>query len=449
MPRSTNADPARGIRATPAPLVPAEEDNGGSNRLLLPALRAHMGDWVYYVAFMKLSDLAERVTTASEIHKSQRLQEMIQRALRGRRAEEIKQYLLTHPQRLFNSVVVGVYGGEPQYYELDLRSGPELSIEDVPRYFEGALGILELSGGEKLFALDGQHRLVGIKEALRSEEGAALGEEEVSALFVSHKRTPEGLERTRRLFSSLNRYASPTTKKEIIALDEDDTIAIITRELVEEHPLFTGKKTSTTKTATLPATDRYSFTTIVTIYDSLDYFLRRGSNKEWGTFKRSRPSDDEVQAFYSRAVELFDSLSEAFPQLAELAASPDDAAIPARYRSPDGGLLIFRPVGLKLVVQATRVLMDQGVPADEATRRLASAPMDLIDALWQNLLWDPVNRRMLTKAEEQKVALRVLVHGAGGNLAPLKTSQAELRREIAGLKVTDVADVQLPIFDYA
>ena len=36
----------------------------------------------------------------------------------------------------------------------------------------------------------------------------------------------------------MNRYAKPVKKSEIIALDEDDTIAIITRELVEKHPLF-------------------------------------------------------------------------------------------------------------------------------------------------------------------------------------------------------------------
>ena len=421
----------------------ADEQPARRDRLLIPALRAHMGDWVYYVTFLKLRDLAERVSAAAEIHKSERLQEMIQRALRGRRAEEIKRYLLTHPQRLFNSVVIGVYGGEPQYYELDLRSGPELSVTDVPQFFDGALGILQLSGGEKLFAIDGQHRLVGIKQTLKSEEGAALADEEVSAIFVAHTRSQSGMERTRRLFSALNRYASPTSKKEIIALDEDDTVAIITRQLVEDHPLFAGKRTSTTKTATLASTDRVSFTTIVTIYDSLDFYLRRGSNKEWSIFKRSRPEDQIVEEFYAEAKHLFDVLIEAFPQLAEVAGAEEGYEIPIEYRSPNGGMWLFRPVGLKLLVRAMRHLRDQGIDPADAAVRIAAAPSDLNHELWVNLLWDPTNRRMLTKAEEQRVAVRLLVFGAGGNLAVLKTTEESLRREIAGLKATDIDEIRL------
>jgi len=34
-------------------------------RLLLPALRAAMGDWTYYIASMTLEELAHRVTTAT------------------------------------------------------------------------------------------------------------------------------------------------------------------------------------------------------------------------------------------------------------------------------------------------------------------------------------------------------------------------------------------------
>jgi DNA sulfur modification protein DndB len=449
MPRS---NPDAGVPAPAVPGRPAEprivrsrERTAQHDPLLIPALRAHMGDWVYYITFMKLKDLAERVSPAAEIHKSERLQEMIQRALKGRRAEEIKQYLLTHPQRLFNSVVIGVYGGEPQYYELDLRSGPDLSVSDVPQYLDGALGILQLSGGEKLFAIDGQHRLVGIKQTLKSAEGADLVDEEVSAIFVGHQQTEVGLERTRRLFSALNRYASPTSKKEIIALDEDDTVAIVTRRLVEEHPLFVGKRTSTTKTAQLASTDRVSFTTIVTIYDSLDFFLRRGSNKEWAAFKRSRPSDERVQEFYDEAKALFDQLIDAFPQLAELAAADDDYEIPNEYRSPDGGMWLFRPVGLKLLVRAIRLLKDQGIDPADSARRLAAAPSQLTDDLWANLLWDPVNRRMMTKAEEQRAAIRLMVYGAGGNLELLKTNEESLRKEIAGLK--NVEDVQVSRFE--
>ena len=87
------------------------------NPLLLPALRAHMGDWVYYIAMMKLTDIAERVQFAKDIHKSEKLNEFIQRNLLTSRADDIAEYLVNQPQRLFNSIIVGVYGGEPQWLE--------------------------------------------------------------------------------------------------------------------------------------------------------------------------------------------------------------------------------------------------------------------------------------------------------------------------------------------
>ena len=94
--------------------------------LLLPALRAKMGDWTYYIASMTLEELAQRVTTASAIHQSKGLDELIQRSL-SPRAEDIANYLLSQPQRLFGTLVVGVYGGEPEWLEgRDQRTRPSV-----------------------------------------------------------------------------------------------------------------------------------------------------------------------------------------------------------------------------------------------------------------------------------------------------------------------------------
>lgn len=57
--------------------------------LALPALRARMGDWVYYICFLKMRDIAERISIAGEIHKTKSLQDLLQREL-TRRSSEIK-----------------------------------------------------------------------------------------------------------------------------------------------------------------------------------------------------------------------------------------------------------------------------------------------------------------------------------------------------------------------
>ena len=35
--------------------------------LRVPALKAHMGDWIYYATFLKIRDIAQRVSLADEI----------------------------------------------------------------------------------------------------------------------------------------------------------------------------------------------------------------------------------------------------------------------------------------------------------------------------------------------------------------------------------------------
>ena len=137
-----------------------------NNELTLPALRARMGDWIYYVTFLQMEEISKRIELAEEVHPSSMLKEMIQRQITDR-ANPIAEYLLNQQQRFFNSLIVGVYGGAPNWYELAIGTNQLFDAEVLPLYLEGALGILRLDGEEKLFALDGQHRVEGIKKALK------------------------------------------------------------------------------------------------------------------------------------------------------------------------------------------------------------------------------------------------------------------------------------------
>lgn len=118
--------------------------------------------------------------------------------------------------------------------------------------------------------------MVDIKQALAKD--ATLGSQEVSVILVGHENTTEGKERTRRLFTTLNRYAKPVTKGEIIALDMDDIVALVTRRLISEPPLFQDK-VSELRTKNISPQDKKSFASIVSIYHALDFYLphsRRG-----------------------------------------------------------------------------------------------------------------------------------------------------------------------------
>lgn len=407
--------------------------------LRVPALKAHIGDWIYYAAFLKIRDIAQRVFLAEEIHTHQGLRDMIQRAIdESRHAEAIKQYLLNKPQRFFNALVIGVYGGAPNFLELELHQGPRFDPTGLPDYFEGAFGILQFSGDEKLFAIDGQHRVVGIKKAVAQSQ--ALGEEEVIALFVPHSHDAAGMERSRRLFTTLNRYAKPVSKMDIIALDEDDIVAIVTRMLVEQYNLF-EKFVKIKKGKALLVQDSESFTTIETLYEAMDEYLR--DQTSWVDFKRTRPSDTRIKQYYSKAVTLWNAIQERFPAVRKLAVSEKGARVAGQFRGPHGGHLLFRPVGLLLVIEVLRRFLDSGEELSQILRRIAEAPMDLASDPWSGLLWNPVARRMVTAPENRYVAFKILYYGTGGNLRDLGTSAEAVRTEWAGILNRPTSEVSL------
>jgi hypothetical protein len=72
--------------------------------------------------------------------------------------------------------------------------------------------------------------------------------------------------------------------------------------------------------------------------------------------------------------------------------------------------------------------------------------MDLAGSPWVGVLWDPINRRMLTSPENRIVATKVLFYSVGGSLEVFKTTEEDLKRELAGLVHRESAEIQLPHF---
>jgi DNA sulfur modification protein DndB len=173
-----------------------------SGKLYVPALQGEFGDWLYYVVLMKLSDISERVNYAREIQANKKLGDMIQRQLedvssrRLNRVSNISEYLRSADDRFFNSLVVGVYGGKPHWHPFKVEpEGADFEPQAMREANREAVGYLEFNGTERLFALDGQHRLAGIKDAI--SQASHLKAERLSVIFVAHSTTTAGLQRTR------------------------------------------------------------------------------------------------------------------------------------------------------------------------------------------------------------------------------------------------------------
>lgn len=413
--------------------------------LALPALRGSIGDWVYYSCLMPISEVGRRVSYAYEIHSSKALSELIQRSLEGARARHIATYLTSTQERFFNSLVLATYGGSPDWLEVgNFKSSTKADIlKIVPEVSRDSLGFLSLTGAEKMFAVDGQHRLAGIKRAM--DDGADLSQELVPVLLVGHKKTATGLRRTRRLFTTLNKTAVPVRKRDIIALDEDDVMAIVCRRLVESNDSFRDPKIAVISSQNIPVGNRVCLTTISSLYDVLKllFMFDLGQRSDRG-LRFNRPPDDRLDHFYSVATSYFSELGTVFKPVAQLLSTPDPASVTERHRGPHGGHLLFRPIGLEIVTRvAIEVATARSTDLCSAVKLLKGIPTNLADAPYDRVIWDPA--RQTVNARGKTLARNLLRHICGlpvGDIAELQheyaVAQAGTSRKLEDLKVLNM-----------
>lgn len=409
-------------------------------RSYLPALRGLFGDWAYYSCLMSLRELAERVSFASEIHKSKALSDMIQRELKEGRSSDIAHYLRTNPERFFNSLVVAVYGGDPAWHQLDeiKPQGGDLDLASVSDDTVASLGFLSFTGEEKLFALDGQHRLAGIQEALNGSQN--LGDDEASVIFVSHRNDTPGLMRTRRLFTTLNKTAKAVTKGEIIALDEADVMAIVVRDLVENNSHFSDKRILIAPTANIPPANNSHLTTIVNFYDVLTIlFSKVKSVTPVKDLQFNRPTDEELEGYRQFAIRYFTLLAAAFPELKKYFASRKPAEVVKTYRHHNGGSVLFRPVGLTMFAHLTEVAVKEHT-LEEAVSLLSKLPTDLSASPYVDLLWNPSTRTL--DLRRQALVRRLLLYALGFTKSQNKLTK--LTADVAKARGIEPKDVVLP-----
>lgn len=366
----------------------------------LPAIRAQIGIWCYYVAVLSFEEISRYVKKVDEeLHKSKTLSDMIQRSITENYIN-IRDYLLTQDERFFNSLVLAVYDGDPEWVEVELNYKGE-------EFFN--MGFLEFTGKEKIFPVDGQHRVEGIKAAIK--ENKNLLSDKVPVVFIGHKNDNDGMQRSRRLFTTLNRYAKPVSTRDIIALDEDDAAAIVTRRLVENFPLFQGERIVFTAGKAIPESNKTAFTSIETLYQCnrvlLEYFLKDRKIKIENYIKH-RPDDKEINEYGDVCLSFWNSLISKSSIVQEyLSSKVSDPANKFRNREV-GGNLLFRPIGLlPFVLTTIEICVRKKMNFDEAIEKLISTKIKLNEQPWKRVLWDDIGKKML-RADNSLVKLLLM-----------------------------------------
>jgi DNA sulfur modification protein DndB len=364
----------------------------------IPAIRASIGEQTYYVTTLTFEQVQTYVSRIDdELHKSESLKDAIQRSITTNYLR-LKEYILNQKELFFNSLVLAVYDDYPKWEELEVNV-------DGETYYQ--IGLLDFPGKHKIFPVDGQHRVEGIKEALKANP--SIKDYRIGVVFIGHKNDDAGKQKTRRLFTTLNRYAKPVSLDDIIALDEDDSVAIITRSLLEEYDLFTGKRVVLAKQKAIAVSNKDAITSLITLYQAntllFKYFYENNNNKKvtpklLAQLLKFRPEKKEIDAFEVFCREFWDSFKTNFDVVKDFLSKGENAAIP--YRDNEiGGNLIFRPISFKPLIQAAIAINSKKtISFDDIFKKYNSINLSIDSKPWANILWNPIEKKMKSPSSQ-------------------------------------------------
>lgn len=412
---------------------------------LYPALRSKMGEWNYYVVKMNARELNQNVYFAAEIYEDRTLDEAIQRILdESRVKKEIVEYLKRQPSRFFSSIVVAALEGNPVFYPVEITEDPQFVTYRNNQRLNEAFGVLQFDGTQKYYALDGQHRLKAVKTILNRNDPLSDGAPEdfendefsVIVIVPNKEDTNETfMQKYRRLFSNLNRYAKPMDQATNIIMDEDDVFAIITRRLITENDFFKSvgkhrksRRVKTKKGKNLTTKDPY-FTSIETLYEMNIELLSSSQRKlnGWGetdeestdlkTFKRFRPSEDYIDSLYDELAIYWEAL---LAELPILRSEPTEMRIHDllnKESDDETDHLLFWPIGQQMLAEIARELIDERLhdPENPTLETVGFALKGLNQLEWQLhrapwihflLIWSTSTKRWNMRSEERTKAVR-------------------------------------------
>lgn len=398
-----------------------------------PAIRSKMGNTTYYMTRLTGRELANSVRPVRESEKwtTDSIDERIQRELDEKRVlRELVPYLAKHPDRFWGSIIVLAEANK-----LDFEPVTDI-VDGIPRAYQDSvqsIGFLTQLGGE-LIALDGQHRLFATSATITSGDDLGpfqreVNDDEMSVIVIEF----ESAEKTRRIFSKVNRHAKPTGRSDNILLSEDDGFAIVSRMLLDpgrDAPLAkvhdddgSAREIVNWKSTTLTRTMRH-MTTISVVYDTVKHILINAgfSEDDWDEKKNPiRPRDEELETAYEIAARWWEDIIEHTDVLRDIrnGTLDIDDIRKIRFDNDDHRTLLLRPVGQIALVRGVTMAMANAQDIGKAltlTDALERANRLNWSAASSNYFRDTIvraNGRMSARAESYQLAAHLIAYLIG------------------------------------
>jgi len=406
-----------------------------TTKLILPCLRGVIGDWVYYSSLMTASQINDWIQTAKDIREAKSLDEELQRDLKDRR-KDIAKYLLNDNSRFFNSLIVGIFGGVPDWLEFDLSKAQEKYTNNFDEtYMKDSLGLMVFDGDEKMFAIDGQHRVAGIQLAYQEElkkdiDKQILTDDQFSVIFVAHVDDCPGMKRTRKLFSDINKNAKPVAKRDKIIIDEQELASIVTRRVYAESKYFeNGDLISLSESTNLDSNDITHFTNITNLYDVIKrlrslYKVPKDTN-EW--------NESNIQNFKTLVNQFLDDVFSSKSEYKDFFINKKTTLKDLRKNN---AFLLFRPVGFTMI---TRLYIEfyKINEIDFFKNNVDKVSYHFPESPFNKIIWN--HGKMDTKSKTQTLMVELTLYVLGKYSKDVDV----LRRSLQDVTKND--DIELPI----
>lgn len=470
-----------------------------------------MGGTQSYIGAVTLEWFAERVRFASQlplfrdkidpvtkkvIIDRDTVDEVLQRPIDYSRQAVLAQYLAARPKHKFPPVLVVVNQPWVDIKEADewgsdgaaLRS----SADFTPLDSTGKFGNLDISDDIQIYALDGQHRLLGVQGlmelikhgrlavkdktgkpkasgditiedleerfSIQNSELQQLGKELIGIEFISAvvpgETRDEAKRRVRSIFVHVNKMASPLTAGQLHQLDDDNGFALVAKRVSTSHPFFTGGdgKRVNWENNTI-STRSLNFTTLQALTEMVRGLIGNSSNyKKWIPSEKGlipmRPEEAELES----AIDLFSQYIDHFQSLPSVKRYVQGTVVTilrnfeGEIQDENGnnigeGNMLFRPVGQTALATAVGVLRDEGASLDSIFKKIVKyesqggfSGIDKPSSIWYGVLFDPSKKRMSISGET--LSTRLMIYLFGGGIAD-EGLREQLRADLASAREND------------
>ena len=341
---------------------------------------------------------------------------------------------------------------------------------------EGRVGLLDLNE-ISVYALDGQHRVMGIRGLIDVKEGGItikkpdgsesnkrISKEEflerlqtdvtglsnvlyekinieyIPAVMKGETRK-EATQRIRKIFNAINNQAKTPDKGENILLDENHGGSIVARK-IGHHKIFydlNGKSRVNWKRPNITGSDKVEIITLThlreVVMNSLNNLHKEGDAFHWeAEFKTVplRPPESELLQAEKEVKELLDRVMQ-LPTFKALAAGDDLVELrefPSEEKPNRKGSLLVRPIGIPILLEAvTRALEKSDL--DTIFKKLARFDREAgfeayrPNSIFYMVTYDARNRRMDPKQAKVNLAEDLLAYLLVGGPSEVRDTLSE------------------------